>query len=404
MFRTHRATTWVVTSMLLLATLLAIPFAASAQTITDPTSVQFTPSADQDAVDSNGSPVLTGYALDLYVAGAETPFDSVDLGKPSPGANGLIQVPFVSLLSSLPDGGTTYEARVRAVGPGGSTASDPSNTFTFTLVCNPSISPSSQSVAAAGASGSVTVTAASGCTWTATSGTGWINITSGATGSGGGSVGYSIDSNGGATQRTGTATIAGQVFSVTQAAATTSCSFALDSTSDDPAAGGGTGSVRVTTDDGCAWTASSDASWLTITRGTSGSGSGTVRYSVSANTGSSRTGHMKIAGMVFTVVQDGAACSYAISPSSIQAPASGATGSVKVTTSAGCGWSASTSASWLSLKASGTGTASVSYTVAPNTAVTGRSTTASVAGHSFTVTQAGRVAPPPPTGLHIIQQ
>jgi hypothetical protein len=51
---------------------------------------------------------------------------------------------------------------------------------------------------------------------------------------------------------------------------------------------------------------SNNPSWITITGGTSGSGNGTVTYSVTANTGPTRTGTMTIAGQTFTVNQDAA--------------------------------------------------------------------------------------------------
>ncbi len=71
---------------------------------------------------------------------------------------------------------------------------------------------------------------------------------------------------------------------------------------------GVTGSISVTTQSGCAWTASSGASWVSITSGSSGTGSGTVMYSVTANTtASSRTEASSIAGLSFTVFQAGAA-------------------------------------------------------------------------------------------------
>jgi hypothetical protein len=83
--------------------------------------------------------------------------------------------------------------------------------------CTYSISPTSASFAAAGGSGSVTVTAGAGCNWTAVSNATFITITGGASGSGNGTVSYSVASNGGTTSRSGTMTIAGQTFTVTQA-------------------------------------------------------------------------------------------------------------------------------------------------------------------------------------------
>jgi hypothetical protein len=67
---------------------------------------------------------------------------------------------------------------------------------------------------------------------------------------------------------------------------------------------GGGGSVTVTSDS--SWTAASDASWITINSGSSGSGDGTVNYTVSANSSTSqRTGTITIAGRTFTVTQAG---------------------------------------------------------------------------------------------------
>jgi hypothetical protein len=66
----------------------------------------------------------------------------------------------------------------------------------------------------------------------------------------------------------------------------------------------GTGSVAVTTSSsGCSWTATSNQSWISITSGSSGTGNGTVTYSVAANNGAARTGTMTIGGQTFTITQ-----------------------------------------------------------------------------------------------------
>ncbi|MGD0282971.1 MAG: BACON domain-containing carbohydrate-binding protein [Dissulfurispiraceae bacterium] len=85
-----------------------------------------------------------------------------------------------------------------------------------------------------------------------------------------------------------------------------SCTYTLSPTSQSVASTGGSESVSVTTSSGCPWTASSTLSWATITSGSSGTGSGTVNYSVSANTRtSSQTGSITIAGQTFSVMQAG---------------------------------------------------------------------------------------------------
>jgi len=53
-----------------LVVLLVIVPAVSAQSITDASRIEFTPSADNNAVDPNsGTALVTNYTLDVYVAG-----------------------------------------------------------------------------------------------------------------------------------------------------------------------------------------------------------------------------------------------------------------------------------------------------------------------------------------------
>ena len=85
--------------------------------------------------------------------------------------------------------------------------------------CSYAIAPSSAQVAASATTGQVTVTTTANCAWTATSNASWLTITSGATGSGSGTVSYSVAANSTTAQRVGTLSIAGQTFTVTQAAA-----------------------------------------------------------------------------------------------------------------------------------------------------------------------------------------
>jgi Putative binding domain, N-terminal len=94
------------------------------------------------------------------------------------------------------------------------------------------------------------------------------------------------------------------VFIVLPLAAAPACTYALGASSASAPAAGGTGSVAVTAGPGCAWTASSGASWLTITGGASGTGNGTVSYSVAANASCvGRSGSLTVAGRTFTVSQ-----------------------------------------------------------------------------------------------------
>ena len=250
--------------------------------------------------------------------------------------------------------------------------------------CSFTIAPDTQSVASSGGTGTVAVNAAGGCAWTAASNVPWISITAGATGSGAGQVAFTVAGTNGPS-RSGTMTIAGRTFTVNQGQG---CSVTLSSSSASSPSGGGTGSFDVQTADGCGWSASSNASWLTVTGGASGNGNGTVRYSVAANTGASRSGTITAGGQTFTVTQD-VGCTYDISPASQNIGSSGGNVPVGVTAPGGCSWNASSNASWIAISsgASGSGNGTVLLVAAASTEGERRGTV-TIAAHTFTLVQA----------------
>src|SRR6185503_3638166 len=176
--------------------------------------------------------------------------------------------------------------------------------ITSTTQCTYSIMPTSQSFGSNAASDTVAVSAGSGCNWSAASNASFVHVTSGASGSGNGSVGYSVDANSSPSSRVGTMTIAGLTFTVNQSSAVT-CTFAITPTRATFAVGGGPGAVTVTAPAGCNWTAVSNAEWITISNGTAGSGNGEVTYSVAQYAGKprNRNGTMTIAGQTFSIKQ-----------------------------------------------------------------------------------------------------
>jgi len=83
------------------------------------------------------------------------------------------------------------------------------------------------------------------------------------------------------------------------------CTYAIDPANRHFDENGGAGTVSVTTSrSDCAWAAQKDVAWITITSGSSGTGNGTVRYTVATNSGAERTGHITIEGKTHTVTQD----------------------------------------------------------------------------------------------------
>jgi C1A family cysteine protease len=86
------------------------------------------------------------------------------------------------------------------------------------------------------------------------------------------------------------------------------CTYSISPTSQSFPAAGGSGTMNVTADNNCSWTAVSNASWITITSGSSGTGNGSVQYSVAPNIkkkSRTRTGTITVAGQLFTVTQSG---------------------------------------------------------------------------------------------------
>jgi len=88
-----------------------------------------------------------------------------------------------------------------------------------TASCIYSISEMSKSFGPSSSSGNIVVSTGAGCTWIAASSTSsasWITVTSGSSGSGNGTANYSVSANSNATSRTGTITVAGQIYTITQ--------------------------------------------------------------------------------------------------------------------------------------------------------------------------------------------
>ena len=89
--------------------------------------------------------------------------------------------------------------------------------YQYATSCTDSLSPANQSFDFNGGAGLVNVTAASGCGWTAASYANWIRVTSDNSGSGSGTVSYSVAPNESTAPRTGIIGIAARFLSVTQA-------------------------------------------------------------------------------------------------------------------------------------------------------------------------------------------
>ena len=88
---------------------------------------------------------------------------------------------------------------------------------------------------------------------------------------------------------------------------TINCTYSISPGSQSFTSDGGTGSITVTTQNTCGWTASADQSFVSISSGSNRTGSGTLIYYVAQNNNiGSRFATIRIAGKSFTVQQGGA--------------------------------------------------------------------------------------------------
>ncbi len=166
------------------------------------------------------------------------------------------------------------------------------------------------------------------------------------------------------------------------------CTYLISPVSQSFANTGGSGTVAITTQTGCTYTAISNASWITVTAGAAGTGSGTVTFTVAANTGIARTGTITIAGQTFTVTQ-ASGCTYTLSPTGANIQGTAQTGSFNVVSSAGCNYTAASNDSFITITSgeSGTGDGTVSYSVAVNNTSATRTGTITAGGQTFAITQ-----------------
>ena len=164
-----------------------------------------------------------------------------------------------------------------------------------------------------------------------------------------------------------------------------SCSYVLTPTNQYVGVSGGMVSIQVTTATGCAWTADrGNSTWLSLTN-SSGNASGVITATATPNaTGATQTAIVTVAGQDVAITQPATSCTYALKPTQIDAPATGASGSISVTTS--CPIVASSSANWITVVPL---SSSVNYNIAANTNSSPQSATITIGNQTVNVTEAG---------------
>ena len=281
--------------------------------------------------------------------------------------------------------------QVTASGGGSATATASDVTNIDGPMCTYSFSNSPANVGSGTSTGSATLmTSLTNCPYTSvvSNNPGWIAITSGSTGSGSGSIGYSIttaNTSGG--QRTGSFTVFSTVSNVNLAVATftiiqapASCSsLTLSPIQFTFGQAGGSGTVNFSTSP-CAWSISGQPSWITlpVTSGSAASFSFTVAANPSGAGTRQATLVINSGALTVAIKQTGLVCTYTITDAErVSAPSrsftsSGGGGGINIGAPAGCAWTATSSQPFITISgsASGSGSGSVGYSVASNSSST----------------------------------
>ena len=262
-------------------------------------------------------------------------------------------------------------------------------------VCEYTVAPATLTAGGAGGDLHITVTTAAFCTWTAVSRVPWIVVGPPANGTGTADITLRVADNTGPA-RSGNVDVGGRTVVVSQDAAAPGCSFAVAPSSVSASAGGETTTLTVTAPSGCAWSATTDAPWISFTGPTAGAGNGTVSMIIAPNSGQARSATVAIAGQTVAVVQASAPapqCTIALNPISVALEAAGGSATLTIATNPGCTWNVSGVPAWLSASAvTGAGPATLTLSAQPNSGPA-RSATVTIGGATVTVTQAAALLP-----------
>ncbi len=273
--------------------------------------------------------------------------------------------------------------------------------------CTVTLSSPGSAFPAGGATGNVTVSTAPSCAWTAVSSAPWLTISTGTTGTGNGTVVFAISPNTDPSARGGTIVVNEKSASVSQEGALASCNFSVAPVSFTPCISEPADmTATVSTQAACTWTVGPTSSWVIITGGQSGTGSGLISFRVRDNFGDPRYSTFEVRGPAGNAVQSlevaQIGCSYAVSPSSMLLPAAGGAGMFQVTqrttpdqcgtgAQAQCQWTAVSNAPWITVSTPmpQVGDRQVSFALAPNTTGVLRTSTIVLGNQVVSISQEG---------------
>lgn len=173
------------------------------------------------------------------------------------------------------------------------------------------------------------------------------------------------------------------------------CTYALNAAGGVFPPTGGAYRITVTARAGCAWGASTAATWVHLSGANGASGNGTFTLALDSNLGSPRTADVTIAGLTFRIRQDGGSqnperdCgSVSLNAQESSLSADGGTVELQVDAPRGCPWKIDALPAWITSAPTGGwfGPVTLTLTVPPNTGAA-RTAVIFVGGVRYTLRQ-----------------
>ena len=171
------------------------------------------------------------------------------------------------------------------------------------------------------------------------------------------------------------------------------CAYAVDPATFTIGPAYASGHVNITSN--CDWKATVASNSFVYLTGGSGTGNGSVNFGVNSNSGAQRSTTIIIGDKTVTVNQADSSCHYILNPTQESVYADGADYNLQLTTGSSCGWTISSNNPWITVTSptSGTGPATITYSVAANATGGYRSGSIIVGGVTFSVSQSVNPAP-----------
>ncbi len=213
----------------------------------------------------------------------------------------------------------------------------------------------------------ISVNTGAGCAWSLVNTNTWLTFTGVTNGTGSNSLNYIFGANPSSTQRVAVITVNEAFAVITQSGAP--CNPDLVPNSDTHTAAAEVGNVALSLPLGCAWSVVNTNPWVVSVSPLSGNGGTNITYTLATNLSpNTRTGTVMIAGLPYTITQDGVVCSYRLSPTNRFHGFGSTSNFVTMIVSNPCPWSVATTNSWITLvtATNGAGTKDVGYLIAAN--------------------------------------